>query len=87
MIYDDDHEDEDWEDDFDDEYSDYSDEDEAEVVECPACGADVYEDAEQCPACGDYIVHSSSIWKGRPTWWIALGLLGIFAVIIALASF
>ena len=75
--------DEDW--DADSEY-DYADE-ESETVACPECGADVYEDAETCPHCGNFIVHSSSgyLWRNRPIWWIAFGLLGILAVIVALA--
>ena len=75
-------------DDWDDEYADeaYDDvDDESYTVECPECGSDVYEDAEQCPACGQYVVHASSnyVWKDRPTWWIVLGLFGILAVIFA----
>lgn len=76
-------------DDWDDEYVDeaYDDDDEIFTVECPECGADIYEDAEQCPICGNYVLHASSgyLWKDRPSWWIVLGLLGILAVIFALA--
>lgn len=50
--------------------------------ECPACGADVYEDAEQCPACGEWMTSATRAWEGKPIWWIALGLLGIIAVIL-----
>lgn len=59
----------------------------ADVVACPLCGADVYEDAEQCPTCGEYIVHTSAnyAWSNRPAWWIVLGLIGIVAVILTLA--
>lgn len=78
-----------WDDDWDEEYADdaYDDDDESYTVECPECGADVYEDAEQCPSCGQYIIHSSLnyVWKDRPTWWIVLGFLGILAVILALS--
>ena len=78
-----------WQDDddaYDDDAYDDSDDD-AEVVGCPECGADVYEDAERCPTCGEYIVHSSAdyVWSSRPAWWIVLGALGILAVIVALA--
>ena len=79
-----------WNDDWDDEYDDdayYDDDEETDTVECPNCGAEVYEDAELCPTCGDYITHSSSgyAWTNRPVWWIALGLFGILAVILCLA--
>lgn len=76
-----------WDDEYD-EWDDGYDEDEEEddyTVECPECGADVYDDVDQCPACGNYIVHSTSVWSGRPTWWIVLGILGILAMIFALA--
>lgn len=75
-----------WDDEWpEDDYLD--DDDESLTVECPECGADVYEDAEYCPSCGNYIIHSRSsyVWKNRPTWWIAMGLLGIMAVILALS--
>lgn len=71
----------DWE---EDEWSeDHWDDDEAETIPCPACGEEVYEDADHCPYCGEYIVHSGSgyVWKERPVWWIVLGILGILAVI------
>lgn len=60
--------------------------DESEVVPCPECGADVYEDAEQCPACGQYVVHGSRMWSGRPWWWIVLGAAGVGAVVWVLAG-
>jgi hypothetical protein len=66
-------------DDFDDEST--------ETVPCCQCGAQVYEDAIRCPACGAYLTHHTSLWSGRPGWWILLGLLGILAVILALAGF
>lgn len=70
----------DW-DEFQDE--DWSDDDgETFVAPCPNCGADVYEDAEQCPVCGDYIVHDTHAWSGKPLWWILLGLAGVVAVIL-----
>jgi hypothetical protein len=30
------------------------------------------------------VVHGSSNWGGRPTWWIVLGLLGVLATLFAL---
>lgn len=76
-----------WDDDWEEDEYGYDADDESYTVECPECGADVYEDAEQCPVCHNYIVHSSSgyVWKNRPTWWIVVGLLGILAVILGLS--
>ena len=72
-------------DDFqDDDYDDVIDDSTSEVVVCPECGDDVYEDAEQCPLCGAYIVHQYSPWSKRPLWWVVLGLLGVISVIITL---
>ena len=67
------------EDDFDD--------DQSETAPCPECGAEVYEDAVQCPHCGAYVTHDTRVWSGRPTWWIALGVLGILAVVLAFAAY
>lgn len=78
MIYDDRDDDAPLEDDLDDT----GDADVSETLPCPACGCPVYEDAVQCPSCGDYIIHpGSSVWRGRPLWWIALGGLGIAALL------
>ena len=74
----------DWDDDpevFDpDLEADDDDDDPDDVLPCPHCGADVHEDSPRCPSCGDYIVHSTNPWRGKPTWWIVLGLAGIAAV-------
>ena len=55
-----------------------------ELVPCPHCGLEIYEEALQCPHCGDYVVHRSSIWAQRPTWWVVIGLLGVLATLLAL---
>ena len=71
-------------DDFDDASVDAEGDELTDTVPCPACGAEVYEDAEQCPVCGEYIMPDTHTWSGKPTWWIVLGLLGILAVVVAL---
>ncbi len=80
-FHNDDLDDEDW-----DEGDDAWDDEDAETAtsECPKCGCDVYEDAVRCPLCGEYITHSHSPWKSKPTWFRMLGLAGIIAVIAAL---
>ena len=76
--------DDEWSADFDlDEDDEGSD---SEVLPCPNCGTDVYEDALQCPACGNYISLRPRVWSGRGWWWILLGLLGIVATILVLAG-
>ena len=77
-------------DDYDDEYDDeydqpWDDDSPEETVPCSHCGEDVYEDAVQCPACGSYITRSSSsVYEGKPIWWILLGVIGTVATILAL---
>jgi hypothetical protein len=73
----------------DDEFpeEDEPDDDLSETIPCAQCGAEVYEDAVRCPACGAYITYASSVWSGRPGWWIVLGLLGILAVILVLLRY
>jgi len=68
----------------------YPDEDElddgeTDTIACPDCGADVYEDAVQCPNCGLYLTSNTHAWSGKSALWLALGLLGIIAAILALA--
>ena len=57
-----------------------------EMIPCPNCGCEVYEEALQCPACGEYVTHSTHALSGRPWWWIILGLIGIGATIYVLAQ-
>jgi hypothetical protein len=68
-------------DDWDDEGTD----DEADLIDCPECGKQIHGESEQCPYCGYFIPDApgSSLWQGRSWWWVALGVLGIIAVIIA----
>ncbi|MCO6046495.1 hypothetical protein NG895_21560 [Aeoliella sp. ICT_H6.2] len=81
--------DDDYEDDLLDEYpdeADWDDSDSWEEVPCPACGAMIAEDAVRCPICGEYITSHNSVWQGKPLWWIVLGVLGITAIVVALAG-
>lgn len=59
--------------------------DSADLIPCPECGAEIYDDSEQCPRCGSYLIHQNNTWSGRPAWWVILGLLGIVAVIAVLS--
>lgn len=77
-----------WDDELFDEEFPGGDDPPVDVVPCPNCGAEVYEEAERCPACGDYIVHGGgrSAWEGKPLWWILLGLAGIGATVVILSG-
>lgn len=69
-----------------DEFDDPA-EDENCVIPCPGCGVEIFDDVEMCPHCGEYVIHSRSPWSGKPTWYIALALLGIAAVVLACLKF
>lgn len=57
----------------------------SETVVCPACGADVYEDAEKCPLCGDWITPQLSGRAAPPLYrWGAVVLLAVIAALIIL---
>ena len=71
------------------EYPDEDDfdfhDDSSDLISCPQCESEIHEESPKCPVCGYYIIDRTSLWTGRPVWWIMLGLLGIFAVTFALA--
>ena len=69
---------------WDDAELDLPDDQAGEVVPCPHCGLEIYEEAQQCPHCGDYVTHRLGIWSQRPIWWTIIGVLGILATLLAL---
>ncbi|WP_417379305.1 zinc ribbon domain-containing protein [Gimesia sp.] len=76
---------EDWESDYDTDYTDEPDfDEETSTIECPNCGADVYEEAPACPVCGEYIGVDTHPFSERPRWWVSLGILGVIATILTL---
>ncbi len=78
----------------DSEYDSWEDEDdwpesaeESPTVTCPECGGEVYEEADCCPYCGFYLdAASTHAFIGRPAWFVALGVIGILATILALSG-
>ncbi len=72
-------------DDDDNDNDDDSEFGDIDVVPCPECGREIFDDAPQCPHCGNFVMSDVSVWSARPRWWIVLGLLGMLAVIISLA--
>jgi predicted RNA-binding Zn-ribbon protein involved in translation (DUF1610 family) len=42
---------------------DNHDEDSAELLPCPACGADIYVDAVACPSCGHYVTRDTNVFR------------------------
>lgn len=72
------YDDEAWDDDFDEDQP--YDDDEPELLVCPECGADVYEDAEQCPSCGMYISPVAA-GGGRTVWVTVAAALMVLAIL------
>lgn len=70
---------------YPDDYVVDDDWDEADVLPCPSCGAEIAEDSICCPICGEYITFSSSPWAGKSWWWVLVGLLGVVATVVALS--
>ena len=62
----------------------WDDDDSVELITCPECQAEIYEEAERCPACGWYVVIRNNQLAGRPTWWLILGILGVTATLLSL---
>lgn len=54
-----------------------------DVLRCPSCGRDVYEDAEKCRYCGDWVTPRSG---GKLHWvWVlaaALALVGMLVIVV-----
>ena len=58
----------------------------AETITCPACSAEVYEEAPQCPVCGEYMIHETRVLVGKSVWYVLLAILGIVSVIVVLSG-
>ena len=65
---------------------DDQDDDLSATLACPACSQSIYEDSVRCPHCGDYVTGSTtSVFAGRPWWYVVLALAGVAAAIVWLA--
>jgi len=69
-------------DDDDDWIENDGDDDDAEVLECPSCGARVHEETQRCPYCGDWIVPAYPRRRARRALWIIAACLVIAALIM-----
>ncbi len=56
--------------------------DDAGILWCPSCGAEMYGDATRCPTCGDFVTPGSRGRSGTP-WWIWAGLLALGLSLLA----
>jgi hypothetical protein len=67
----------------DDDIDDSAGEDDP-TIDCPHCGADVYDDAEQCPSCGTYLSKEDAPAQ-LPPLWILIGVAVCILIVIAWA--
>jgi hypothetical protein len=63
-----------------DDDTDETDDDES-TVPCPQCRRPVYEDSPRCPHCGQYISDADAATARKP-WWILVGVLLAFLVVL-----
>jgi len=68
----------------DDEYAgfDTSPDEQDATIDCPHCGAQIYDNAEQCPKCGTYLANEDAPVK-LPPLWILLGVAICILIVIA----
>jgi hypothetical protein len=66
----------------DDPISEDLDELGGDTVACPACGREVWDQADRCPHCGDYIIPTSRIGRSKRR---NIGRI-IFVVLLILAG-
>ncbi len=52
--------------------------DHAEELQCPNCGASVYEETQQCPHCGDWITPHAAAAR-TPMWVRVVSVVVIFS--------
>ena len=60
---------------------DLLDDESPDVMPCPHCGAEIYEDSPRCGVCDQYVTHTTHALDGGKWWWLLPALLGIAAVI------
>ena len=67
----------------DDEYPDDYDlnDDEVELLPCPSCGREVYEETEKCPYCGDWIMPRQAAAR-TPFWFRVVGAVVVVAFLL-----
>lgn len=76
-----------YDDDLDDDEFDDEDDSSDDLLDCPHCGAAIYDDSVSCPVCGEYVTFGTHAFSGKPWWWLALGVLGVLALLASLLLF
>lgn len=70
---------------FDDEWEG-EDEETSEVLLCPSCRQDVYEDTQQCPHCGDWITPAYPDQPAKRWIWTLAVVLIVLALVLFAVS-
>ena len=67
----------------DDDDLDTSDLDNVEetTLPCPACGEEIYDDAERCPQCGHYLTREDAP-RSKPPVWIIVGAIVCIVIVV-----
>jgi hypothetical protein len=68
---------------------DTSDPDDDATAPCPACGAEIYDDAERCPECGHYLTREAAPrhdsvggLRSKPPLWIIVGAILCIIIVV-----
>ena len=61
------------------EFEEFQD-DHPEVLPCPSCGAEVYEETQRCPHCGEWIMPLATSARRKSRWWIIAAVLALIAI-------
>ncbi len=77
--------DDEWDDDLYGDYNeDFQSEDdqnsEDDTINCPSCGASMYEDSPRCPACGEF-PSREQFTPTKPPWILLTGFLCLLIVL------
>jgi len=56
--------------------------DEPEMLPCPFCSAQVYEETQRCPHCGNWIMPLAASTRSRSKLWIIAAILALIAIIV-----
>jgi endogenous inhibitor of DNA gyrase (YacG/DUF329 family) len=58
--------------------------DDVGTVDCPRCGREISEYAEQCPRCGTYVSEEESPRSGFPKWAVIAAAFVLAAMAVAM---
>jgi hypothetical protein len=63
-----------WDDTEDEDWDDEDDLDDPDLIPCPHCRHEIFEDSPRCPHCGRYLSREDAPPERKP-WWVILGVI------------